>query len=463
MAIRSAERTGTWFAVLLAACVLAACGGAESSDSAGASALRPDADQVFPSERMRPLHDLQETWIDPGASADAGTERAMPAAAAAVPRYLTPALIRSAYGLPSPYVATDPALLAAGQTIAIVAAFANPGIEADLAKFTQRFALPACSNCFTVVNTRGGAETDTPPPTAKRWAIESSLDVQWARAIAPQARIVLVQAASDSYAEVLAAARYAATHLGADVVSMSFGGSEWAGQAAATQAFFADTDASFVAASGDGGYGVLYPAASPGVLAVGGTTLSVSATGVYQGEVAWALSGGGLSAFESALPQAWPGVTPVWQLDAWRGAAQAARGRPVPDVAYAADPAMGFLIYSSVGIGPGYVGIVGGTSAGAPQWAALVAVANARRIQAGKAPFRNRPDALGRPADVRTALMQVAAVPAGELAYGSIFRDIIEKGNGNCADLCSAGPGWDLVTGMGTPNAGKLLQALVRW
>lgn len=471
MATRALNHVRHLAMATLAVWALVGCGGGDPAATAADPAQQANLQTVFPSTSMQPLHELGPTLPESEAIGDTNNESQagtgdrtrLAAATPAAPRYMTPALIRSAYGLPSPYVATDPALLGAGQTVAVITAFANPGISQDLEKFTRRFVLPACTDCFSVVNTRGGQATPEPPATNRRWAIESSLDVQWVRAIAPQARIVLVQAASAKYADVLGAARYAATVLKADVISMSFGGAEWAGQAAATQDIFSESDASFVAASGDDGFGVLYPASSPRVLAVGGTTLAVSATGVYQSEVAWTLSGGGLSAYEQALPIAWPLATPAAQTDAWRLAAQAARGRPVPDVAYAADPANGFLIYATTGIGPGYVGIVGGTSAGAPQWAALTAVANARRIQAGKAPFRNRLDAQGRPADLRTALMQISAASSGDLAYAGLFNDITDRSNGNCGVLCNAGPGWDLVTGLGTPKAGKLIEALVRW
>jgi subtilase family serine protease len=287
--------------------------------------------------------------------------------------------------------------------------------------------------------------------------------VQWAHAIAPLAKIVLVEAASSSYEEVLSAAYYAAETLKADVVSMSFGGSEWSEQASASQAYFSNSRATFVAASGDDGHGILYPAASPNVLAVGGTRLSVSSTGTYQGEIAWQGSGGGLSAYESAPPYFWPGVTPVSMVNAWTTAA-APGGRPVPDVAYNADPGIGFFVYADIYFGAGYYGIVGGTSAGTPQWAALVVIANAMRLEAGKEAFDTfqRPEGQ-RSVRMQTALSQLSAQSGGVTTYAALFNDVTQSGNGDCGFLCNAAEGRDLVTGIGTPNMATLIPALVAY
>jgi subtilase family serine protease len=296
-----------------------------------------------------------------------------------------------------------------------------------------------------------------------RWALESSLDVQWAHAIAPRAKIILVEAASSSYEEVLSAAYFAAETMKADVVSMSFGGDEWSEQASASRAYFADMKATFVAASGDAGHGILYPAASPHVLAVGGTRLAVDSAGIYQGEIAWQGSGGGLSAYENASPYFWPGETPVSIVNAWSTAA-APGGRPVPDVAYNADPGIGFFVYADAYFGAGYYGVVGGTSAGTPQWAAIVAIANAMRLEAGKEPF----DSIQRPEGqqsmrVQTALSHLSAGNGGAMAYAALFNDVTQSGNGDCGLLCNAAAGRDLVTGIGTPNAAKLIPALVAY
>lgn len=448
-------------AILALAALVSACGGGSGSE--------PSQQQQAPTFSLAAAE--VKPFLSVGSVALESGPREAPAgvAPAAAPRYLTPALVRSAYGLTQLQAAADantpvnPATLGAGQTIAIISAYHNPKVAQDLAKFSQRFGLPACAEgCFSVAYTRNGVATDQPPAVSSLWSLESSMDVQWAHAIAPLAKIVLVEAASSSYEDVLSAANYAATTLGADVVSMSFGGSEWSGQASATRAYFANTKASFVAASGDYGHGILYPAASPHVLAVGGTTLSVSTAGTYQGEVAWSGSGGGLSAYESALPSSWPSVTSIDIVNAWHTASQPG-GRPVPDVAYNADPGIGFFVYSESGIGAGYYGIVGGTSAGAPQWAGLIAIANAMRLQAGKAAFNTQTDANGKRLSVHDALAQLSAQGSGAATYAALFNDVTERGNGECGLLCRAAAGWDLVTGIGTPNAAQLIPALVRY
>jgi subtilase family serine protease len=378
-------------------------------------------------------------------------------------RYLTPAQVRKAYGLDAVQSPADPATLGAGQTIAIISAYSNPGVARDLAKFIQRFNLAPCDqSCLSVVYTRNGQQIQEPPATSALWSVESSLDVQWVHVIAPLARIVLVEAASSSYDEVLSAARFAATQLGANVVSMSFGGAEWSGQAEASKTYFANANATFVAASGDYGPAVLYPATSPEVLAVGGTTLSVSDSGGYLSEVAWPKSSGGLSAYESGRPAFWPAATAEGVLDAWAAASKPG-GRPVPDVAYHANPERGFFSYSQTGIGADYYGIVGGTSAGTAQWAALIAVANAMRQKAGKSVFGAGLDMDGSRLTARQALARLSAQGSGAAGYAALFNDVQQLGNGTCGLMCNAAPGWDFVTGLGTPNAATLIPALVAY
>jgi subtilase family serine protease len=317
-----------------------------------------------------------------------------------------------------------------GMVVAIVDAYDDPKIEADLGVFSNAFALPACTSsngCFTKVCARHWPKTDA------GWSLEMSLDVEWVHAIAPKAKIVLVEAASASFTDLMAAVDVAVKR-GASVVSMSFGGNEFSGETA-YDGHFNVPGVTFVASSGDSGTGTEYPAASPYVVAVGGTTLSVDAAGNYVGEAAWSGSGGGVSTAEGepAGQAGWP--IPV------------AGKRGVPDVGYDANPSSGFAVYDSVTY-QGQAGWfqVGGTSAGAPQWSALVAIANSLRAAAGKSRLSGTYDTL---------------YAIGKSAYGSDYHDVTIGSNGSCGSICNAAGGYDYVTGLGSPVAPSLVQALV--
>ncbi|MGC2944285.1 S53 family peptidase [Burkholderia ambifaria] len=353
---------------------------------------------------------------------------------------LSPQRIRSFYGfdqLPARGYGGD------DQVIAIVDAYDNPNVEADLRLFSSTFGLSPCASprCFTKVY---ATPDKRPPPPDALWALESSLDVQWAHAIAPNARIVLVEAASSSLDDLMSAIALATTPApvgpGAKVVSISWGTPEFLAETQFDGQFASANGVSFVAGSGDGGNGIDYPAASPYVLSVGGTSIATDASGAYAGETAWAGSGGGQSAIE---PE------PTYQSNL--GIPSDSLGlRGVPDVAYHADPASGFAVYDSYG----YAGqsgwfVVGGTSAGAPQWSALIAIANSVRIARGKT-------ALNAVGAIHTVLYGLASS-----ASATNFRDIVSGSNGVCGTLCTATAGYDYVTGLGRPMAADLVQALI--
>jgi subtilase family serine protease len=300
-----------------------------------------------------------------------------------------PAAIKAAYGLPTDLTA------GAGTVIAIVDAYDNPNVEKDLNTFSTQFGLPACTSgngCFEKYLMAPRIKSD------QGWGLEAALDTQWAHAIAPSAKILLVVARSASGNDLLAAVDYARSH-GATAVSMSWGADEFLGEASYDSHF---TGPAFFASSGDAGAGVSWPAVSRNVVGVGGTTLASSS------ETAWSGSGGGVSKYVSA---------PAYQ------ASLALSGRAVPDVSYNADPNTGFAVYDTLGYA-GQTGWfqVGGTSAGAPQWAAIYAIGatatNAR-------------------------LYADAADPA---LYPSKLRDIIAGTNGFAATV-----GYDLATGLGSP------------
>lgn len=341
------------------------------------------------------------------------------------PSGLSPQQIRMAYGL-NQIVAQGK-----GQIIAIIDAFDHPAIESDLAVFNTAFALPACTTangCFKKIYATG-----TKPRTDSGWAGEIALDVEWAHAIAPQAKIYLVEAASDSIFDLFQAIRVALNQ-GANVVSMSWGGGE-AGSELNLDKVFKSSTATFTASSGDSGFGVSYPATSPYVIAVGGTTLKIDAQGNRISETAWRGSGGGLSTIEAA-----PDYQQAYPLPN-----NPALKRGIPDVSYNADPQTGVSVFNSIPDDSGDSGwaIVGGTSAGAPQWAGIVAVANSiLRI--------NIPQ-------MGSLLYKIA-----KNRYDLTYYDILTGTNGRCGYYCQTRLNYDYVTGLGSPHSLYLVNMMIR-
>ena len=393
------------------------------------------------------------------AAADA-TSGLSPMASGAVVATYSPAQIRAAYGLPAlpaagaSLSAAQRAQLGAGQTIYIVDAMHDPNVAAELAAFNSKFGLPACSvkpiavnqalplaaasatacELSVVYNTAAGAMTAAAPPYDAGWATEIALDVQWAHAIAPLARIVLIEAADASLNSLIGAIKLA-NAMGPGAVSMSFGAGEgsWTGS---VDGAFGGANMSYLAATGDNGAAVSWPAVSPKVLAVGGTSLSWSGSGV-RSETSWSGTGGGTSAYTA---------TPSYQNSTVPGVGQLLR-RTVADVAFNADPSTGqYVAVMAPGSALSWVS-AGGTSLSTPQWAGLVAVANALRAQAAR-------PALGAPHAVLYG--QIGAVPVN---YASAFADVVKGANGSCA-TCLARAGYDPLAGLGTPNAASLLQVL---
>jgi subtilase family serine protease len=336
----------------------------------------------------------------------------------------TPAGIRHAYGIDK---LTNEGQ---GKVIGIVDAYDDPNAEADLAVFSAQFGLPACTTsngCFRKVY------SGSQPSANSNWAIEIALDVEWAHAVAPKATILLVEAPSNSFNDLLNGAKVAVRD-GASVVSMSWTVGEFSGEASYDNNF-ASNGVTFVAAAGDSGTGVAYPAVSPDVTGVGGTTLTVDANGNYLSETAWSESGGGISSAEKE---------PLYQAqfeipDDTHGK------RGVPDVSYNANPGTGYAIYDSLGIS-GVTGWfqVGGTSAGTPQWAALIAIANSMRTAQHKTNLSS----------TNTILYSLAKANATD------FHVVTQGENGTCGQVCDAMAGYDYITGLGTPQASALISAL---
>jgi subtilase family serine protease len=300
----------------------------------------------------------------------------------------------------------------AGQTIAIVDAYGSATVQSDLDVFCARMGVAP-----TTVDVR------TPQGKAPKnsgWALETSLDVQWAHAIAPGAKIMLVVAKSASLGNLLDAVDYAARN-GASQISMSWGASEFSSEKN-YDSYFQKSGVTYIASSGDNGAGVSWPAASPYVVAVGGTNLQLDAAGNVLNETAWSGSGGGISVYQTR-----PGYQGGWNT---------ASGRGVPDVSYNADPNTGVPVYiSNYNGSTGWV-TVGGTSAGAPQWAAAIALVNAARTTALSG--------------TNGALYALA-----NANYSNYYRDIVVGTNGYTAVAR-----YDYVTGLGSPLAATLVTAL---
>ena len=242
------------------------------------------------------------------------------------------------------------------------------------------------------------------------WAGETALDVEWAHAIAPKARILLILATSSSGTNLLKAIDYARNRNGVVAISMSWGGNEFETVTKYDSYFTSRSGATFFASSGDNGTGVQWPAVSPNVIAVGGTTLNFNSNGSLKSETAWEGSGGGVSSYVSE---------PIFQI-AYRILKLNGK-RAVPDVSYNANPSSGFAVYQN-----GRWLMAGGTSAGAPQWAAL--------------------RALGKDITI-TKLYE----DASGSDYASYFRDILKGINGDCKSFCNAKRNYDTVTGLGSP------------
>ena len=353
----------------------------------------------------------------------------------ATPFGYSPTQIEQAYGINSIHFGSVVGN-GAGQTIAVVDAFNNPDLvdstdptfnASDLHLFDQFFGLPDPPS-FLKVDQTGGTNY---PPNSSTWANEEAMDVEWAHALAPAANILLVEATDTTLSNLISAGvNYARGVAGVSVVSMSFDSNEQSIETSFDSTFMtppSHAGVTFVAASGDSGAPGGYPATSPNVVAVGATTLTLSNSGGYGGEVGYADSGGGFSSFESK---------PAYQ-DAL---APAGLFRTTPDVSFNGDLNTGVDVYDSFNGGsatPWYK--VGGTSSSAPAWSALIAIANQGRA------LRGLPSLDG-PTQTLPLLYQLNS---------NDFNVITTGFNG-----FSAGTGYDLVTGRGTPKANILVPDL---
>jgi len=429
---------------------------AEPMNSAALAPRQVAADSTFAqlsTRRLTPrvLEQVRDTGMAP-----AGTPLDPQATPSTFTVY-TPAQIRAAYGMPalpstaSSVTSSQAAQLGAGQTIYLIDTQNDPNIAAELASFDSKFGLPGCAltaiptsaslplsaaprtGCtFSIVySDANGAMTATAPPYDSAWATEIAIDVQWAHATAPYARIILIEGAE------LPAAVLLANQMGPGVVSQSWGGAENGATSIYDSIYYSTANMTYLASTGDSGAQVNWPAVSSHVLAVAGTSLSYSGSGART-ETVWSDSGGGMTSAFTA--------TPAYQSLAVPGLGAPAH-RAVADVTFNANPYTGQ--YLAV-ITPGSTSVTwysaGGTSLAAPQWAGIIAVANALRAQTTLKPI-----------GASQPMLYGLGVQAG--TYAGAFLDVKTGSDGTCT-TCYAGVGYDLPSGLGSPNVQNLLPAL---
>jgi subtilase family serine protease len=328
----------------------------------------------------------------------------------AAPGGFGPPDLQSAYNIPSGG--------GTGLTVALIDAQDDPNAESDLAVYRSQFGLPPCTTangCFTKVNENGQA---SPLPTGDSgWGGEISLDLDMVSAACPNCKILLVEASSASNDDLGTAVNTAAS-MGAAAISNSYGGSEDSTVTTTDTQYYNHPGIIITASSGDGGYGVEYPASGEYVLGVGGTTLAKSSSTRGWAEGAWNSGGSGCSAYVAK---------PSFQKDT--GCAK----RTVADVSAVADPNTGVAVYDTYGgasAGASGWEVYGGTSAASPLVAAIL-VATGHGTMTNGFPYANTGD----------------------------FYDVTTGSNGSCGGsyLCTAGVGYDGPTGWGTPNGEALL------
>ena len=338
--------------------------------------------------------------VNPMAARDAASPNATTAISGK-----TPTVIRSAYGLAG---ATS-----AGRTVAIVDAFGYPNAERDLGVYRAQFGLPACTRangCLRIVNQNGGTSL---PRFNLGWSQEQALDLDAVSAACPDCKILLVQSSSASITS-LGTAVNRAVILGASAISNSYGGGDISDGSAGS--FYNHPGIAVTASTGDSGYqGGSFPASSHYVTAVGGTSLTASATPRGWTESVWSGAGSGCTTLNAA---------PAGQSAVGTGCS----GRAIADVSAVADPATGLAVYAPTSGSNSSWAQYGGTSLSSP----IIASIYAQGPQPG------------------------AGVYANTLPYThtASLHDVTAGRNGTCpvTQWCTARTGWDGPSGLGTPN-----------
>ena len=330
---------------------------------------------------------------------------------------LGPSDLQSAYNLASAAASNG-----AGATVAIVDAFNDPTADSDLATYRSQYGLSACtvsSGCLKIASQTGSTSSLPSDDTSSDdWSGEVSLDLDMVSSVCPLCNIDLVEANSDSDAD-LGAAVNEAVALGAKYISNSYGGSESSSETNEDSSYYDHPGVVVTASAGDSGYGVEYPAASPYVTAVGGTSLSSDSSSRGWTETVWSGSGSGCSSYESQ---------PSWQASLLSSLSlTGCSNRVVADVAAVADPNTGVAVYDT-DLSNGGWNVYGGTSAASPIIAATYALAGTPGSGDNPAQY---------PYNDTSALYNVSS--------GS---------NGSCSPswLCTGQSGYNGPTGLGTPD-----------
>ncbi len=383
----------------------------------------------------------------------------------------SPQEMQNAYGLKSLLSA---GFTGAGQTIIIIDSFGSPTIAQDLVAFDAAYSIPDPPS-FKVLAPLGTVPFDPTNSDMVNWAFETTLDVEWAHAMAPGANIVLLTSpvsqteGVQGLPQFLALEQYALNNKLGKIISQSWAATENTLFTPAGEKLIGEFEEFYrgavldgvtvLASAGDSGSAnedvnfndyafptVNFPASSPYVTAVGGTSLYADTSGNYLNETVWnnqaGAGGGGVSQY---FPE------PLYQrsLNAYQPLFAGKRG--IPDVAYNADPATAILIYESfLPSCPGCYFFVGGTSEGSPQWAGIVADAN--QLAGRSLGFLN------------PSLYALGALNA----TNRYFHDVVVGNNSfDGVPGYNAAPGWDPTTGWGTPNfptqnLGALVRALAQ-
>ena len=323
---------------------------------------------------------------------------------------MSPAQIRSFYGMGS---------TGGSFAIAIVDAFDYPTALNDFNVFATQFGLPLETSTNVTASTNQVFqivyENGTKPAGNCGWNQEEALDIEWAHAMAPSAKIYLVEAASTSFTDLFHAIDVASGLASVKEVSLSWGGSEFSGETADDSHFPQTNGIVYFAASGDTGGQVIYPSASPNVVACGGTTVNTNSAGAFTSEQTWSGSGGGSSTREAR---------PSYQASI---SSLVGTHRGIPDMASDANPSTGVSVYDSTPC-QGLSGwlVFGGTSVATPTLAGEVNLAGHFEV--------------GGNSELTVVYSKLGT---------SAFRDIT---SGSRAGRNSARVGWDFVTGVGTPQ-----------
>jgi Kelch motif len=335
-----------------------------------------------------------------------------------------------------------------GQTIALIDAYADPNIVGDAQTFSSFYGLPQFNGSgeptLQVLTETGSSNLSGVPEQAPGgWDVEESLDVEWAHSIAPQANIILYEANSDSIEDLVTADQTAAKTAGVSAVSNSWSTSEFSDETQLDSIFTTPTGhqgVTFTASTGDSGPPAGWPAYSPNVVAVGGTSLDLNSSGSYLAESAWGnlpfdgASSGGISQYE---PQ------PSYQVGKVNSTSSSSR--TVPDLSMDADPSTGVPVLDTY-YTSGYFD-VGGTSLASPMTAALIAIANQGRVINGLTTLNGQTQTL-------PMLYSLSSTDYHDITTG-LTNDAPYAANGYSASF-----GYDLATGLGSPIGNDFVLAL---